>query len=428
MKDLYTFDASVKEAYTSYDLVAKAYQNIFQRIGVPFVVAEADSGNMGGSKSHEYHLISPAGEDTLLTCSSCGYTANEELAIGKLSENNKTNNVTINIHDNTNHTSNDNATITQFDFTAFDKEGQLLHNGKATTVTSPGRSINHIKVEKTLRQYLEEQNMMPNDGMLDIMAIQTKSDNDTIVSKQQQPESNHVFIDDSVQSYTISSTALSGGQLVMHGPDHFRTASAGDTCASCSDNNNKNALTTVKAIEVGHTFYLGTKYSKTLGCEFLPTDRQQKQQKQPAEMGCYGIGISRMVATAAEVCHDDRGIVWPGTIAPYRVCIVPTSNNNKELLHLADTIYDTLEDVTLYHVKNRGLFVDDVLIDDRKQMFGAKMADAELIGYPFIVVLGKNALESGMVEVNQRVQGEPNIKHKVPIDELGQWLYERQAI
>ncbi|KAI7848299.1 hypothetical protein BDC45DRAFT_450456 [Circinella umbellata] len=430
MKDLYTFDASVEDAYISYDLVAKAYQNIFQRIGVPFVVAEADSGNMGGSKSHEYHLISPAGEDTLLTCSSCGYTANEELAIGKLPENNdnEVNNVIIDMNDTT--TTNNQASTTQLQFTAFNKEGDSLHNGKATIVTLPGRSVNHIKIEKELRRYLEEQNMMPNDGILDL-----KSTLDINQQQEEQVLSNHVFIDDSVKSYSLSSS--SGGQLIMHGPDHFRTASAGDTCASCSNNNNnnnssenkkKNALTTVKAIEVGHTFYLGTKYSKTLGCEFLPSDRQKNKQKQAAEMGCYGIGISRMVATAAEVCHDDRGIVWPDTIAPYRICIVPTSNNNKELNRLAETIYDTLEDVTLFKVKNRGLFTNDIVIDDRKQMFGSKMTDAELIGYPFIIVLGKNALEEGIVEVNQRVQGEPNIKNKVPIDQLGQWLFERQII
>ena len=374
------------------------------------------------------YYICLAGEDTLLTCSSCGYTANEELAIGKLPENkdNKANNVTININDTT--TTNDQASTRQLKFTAFDKEGESLHTGKAIIVTSPGRSINHIKIEKELRRYLEEQNIMPNDGMLDLTTA--SEDVNGANQPEQQPLPNHVFIDDSVESYSLSSS--SGGQLIMHGPDHFRTASAGDTCAACNSNNsnenNVNALTTVKAIEVGHTFYLGTKYSKTLGCEFLPTDRQHNKQKQPAEMGCYGIGISRMVATAAEVCHDDRGIVWPGTISPYRVCIVPTSNNNKDLNKLAETIYDTLEDVTLFKVKNRGLFVNDVVIDDRKQMFGAKMADAELIGYPFIVVLGKKALEEGMAEVNQRVQGEPNIKNKVPIDQLGQWLFERQVI
>ncbi|KAI9484469.1 hypothetical protein BDB00DRAFT_855558 [Zychaea mexicana] len=423
MKDLYTFDASVEDAYASYDLVAKAYQNIFQRIGVPFVVAEADSGNMGGSKSHEYHLISPAGEDTLLTCSSCGYTANEELAIGKLDQQKKVDNVAIDINDNSTPTtagSSNNSSITHhLGFAALDKEGQQLHSGKIAVVSSPGRAINNVKIEKTLRKYFEEQEIMPTDGMLDLTYTSQNNNNTN-------DGPNHVFIDDSVQSYTVS-----GGQLIMHGPDHFRTAAAGDTCASCSSGN---ALTTVKAIEVGHTFYLGTKYSSTLGCDFLPISthdrhKQLQQQKQPAEMGCYGIGISRMVATAAEVCHDDRGIVWPGSIAPYRVCIVPTSNNNQDLLNLAETIYDSLED-TAFKVKGRGssVFYNDVVIDDRKQMFGAKMADAELIGYPFIVVLGKNALQTRTVEVNQRVQGEANVKSKIPIEELGRWLFERQVI
>ncbi|KAI9484459.1 anticodon-binding protein [Zychaea mexicana] len=118
-----------------------------------------------------------------------------------------------------------------------------------------------------------------------------------------------------------------------------------------------------------------------------------------------------------------------GSIAPYRVCIVPTSNNNQDLLNLAETIYDSLED-TAFKVKGRGssVFYNDVVIDDRKQMFGAKMADAELIGYPFIVVLGKNALQTRTVEVNQRLQGKANVKSKIPVEELGRWLFERQVI
>ncbi|KAI8140267.1 hypothetical protein BJV82DRAFT_520391 [Fennellomyces sp. T-0311] len=405
MKDLYTFDASVEDAYVSYDLVAGAYQKIFQRIGIPFVVAEADSGNMGGSKSHEYHLISPAGEDTLLTCANCGYTANEELAVGKIPDITLPEMLDININDSVSWNNDSDVDLTFLGFRAYDKEGNKLQNGNAAIITGKDRRINQVKVEKTLRQYLEGQAILPNDGMLELSA------------NEEERSPWHVFIDASVRTVSIAGT-----DVHVHGPDHFRTAAAGDTCASC----NTQSLSSVKAIEVGHTFYLGTKYSSVLGCDFLASDRH-KQQKQPAEMGCYGIGISRLVATAAEVCHDDRGIVWPGSIAPYRVCIVPTQNNNTDLLRLAESIYDSLEDVK-YAVKGKGLFYDNVVIDDRKQMFGAKMADAELTGYPFIIVLGKNAIQSGQVEVNQRVQGQPNAKHKIPIDQLGQWLFERQAI
>ncbi|CDS08335.1 hypothetical protein LRAMOSA02283 [Lichtheimia ramosa] len=418
MKDLYTFDESVEAAYHSYDLVANAYQRIFHRIGVPFVVAEADTGNMGGSKSHEYHLISPAGEDTLLSCSNCGYTANEELAVGKLDDSIKNDTTTV-------AAAKENqvckalglvpktpVTHSLLRFASLDKEGMPVHQGTAVVLARQGRTINMLKVEKTLTTHLQEQQLFTDGGMIDMTMTETIPSPSTPF---------HLFIDDSIDSLPHVPD-----HVITHGPDHFRTTEAGDLCASCHHESSK--LTTVKAIEVGHTFYLGTKYSSALGCTFLPEKRGASPK--PAEMGCFGIGISRLVATAAEVCHDDRGIVWPSSIAPYRVCIVPTSNNNAQLLSMAESIYDQLENDMNWRVKGHAgsVFYDDVVIDDRKQMFGAKMADAELIGYPFIVVLGKHALETGVVEVNQRIKGQANIKTKVPVDELGSWLFERQML
>ncbi|KAI9319853.1 hypothetical protein BX666DRAFT_1852745 [Dichotomocladium elegans] len=425
MKDLYTFDESVDAAYASYDLVARAYRNIFERIGVPFVVAEADTGNMGGSKSHEYHLISPVGEDTLLTCSSCGYTANEELAVGKLPQGTTAHESTIESSSNDvgkalGLSSRMPAHLSLFRYASLNREGAKVHEGYAAVAVQHGRSVNTLKVEKSLISHLEKSDLLPEGGVLDFTSTETLS------SPSQLPD--HVFIDDSVASLVPLVAEREDAAVVVHGPDHFRVTEAGDHCASCEESR---PLTTVKAIEVAHAFYLGTRYSAALNCNFFPEKASSKSTSAPvpAEMGCYGIGISRLVATAAEVCHDDRGIVWPGSIAPYRVCIVPTSNNNAELLGLAEKIYDQLEDA-VFKVRGRGtsVFYDDVVIDDRKQMFGAKMADAELIGYPFIVVLGKHALESGVVEVNQRIKGEPNLKTKVPVEKLGAWLFERQML
>lgn len=390
---------------------------------------------MGGSKSHEYHLISPgmnkmfrhdisiliyisiAGEDTLLSCSNCGYTANEELAVGKLDDSIK--------NDTTVAAAKENqvckalglvpkvpVTHSLLRFASLDKEGVPLHQGTAVVLARQGRTINMLKVEKTLTTHLQEQQLFTDGGMIDMTMTETIPSPSTPF---------HLFIDDSIDSLPHVPD-----HVITHGPDHFRTTEAGDLCASCHHESSK--LTTVKAIEVGHTFYLGTKYSSALGCTFLPEKRGASPK--PAEMGCFGIGISRLVATAAEVCHDDRGIVWPSSIAPYRVCIVPTSNNNAQLLSMAESIYDQLENDMNWRVKGHAgsVFYDDVVIDDRKQMFGAKMADAELIGYPFIVVLGKHALETGVVEVNQRIKGQANIKTKVPVDELGSWLFERQML
>lgn len=362
------------------------------------------------------------GEDTLLTCSSCGYTANEELAVGQVRDE----------ADNSGHASSDDSQIDQrtlnalglskeqaasldlslLKFTAFDQAGTENYSGVAAVFTRKGRSVNNVKVESAIIKHLEREQLIREGDVVDLKPTDTL------------PESSkmHALLDDSVPSADLY--GILKDRAIVHGPDHYRTAEAGDLCKNCATHE----LATVKAIEVGHTFYLGTKYSKALNCMFVPTDAEANAAK-PAEMGCYGIGISRLLATVAEVCHDDRGIVWPGSIAPYRVCIVPTSNNNPRLEALANQIYDSLENA-IFKTKNRGtsIFFNDVIIDDRKSGFGAKMTDAELTGYPFIVVLGKKALSDGIVEVNERVKGSPNVKTDVPIDKLGEWLFERQTI
>ncbi|OAD07788.1 hypothetical protein MUCCIDRAFT_32820 [Mucor lusitanicus CBS 277.49] len=275
MKDLYSFDATQQDAYLAYDQVAQAYRAIFEQMGVPFVVAEADSGNIGGSKSHEYHLISPVGEDTLLTCDSCGYTANEELA-----------------------------------------------------------------------------------------------------------------------------------QLTMHPQDHFRVAQQGDHCVSCADKNSK--LSSVKAIECGHTFYLGTKYSSVLDCGFRESGK--KGDKIPAEMGCYGIGITRLLAAVAEARYDAKGIAWPTSLAPYSICIVPTDDRKQEFKDMANQIYDQLGES----------FKGDIVIDDRRSGFGAKMKDAELVGYPYTIIVGPKSLqqEQPQLEIHQRIQHQESKKTTIDLKDL----------
>ncbi|KAI7872999.1 hypothetical protein BDF14DRAFT_1716514 [Spinellus fusiger] len=268
MKDLYSFDATLQDAYSTYEEVTLAYKAIFGRLGTPFVVAEADSGNMGGSKSHEYHLVSSAGEDTLLTCTGCGYTANEELAVA------------------------------------------------------------HLKAP------LLKERITP--------------------------------------------------------------------------------LSSVKAIEVGHTFYLGTKYSSALNCGYKTP---ASPDKVPAQMGCYGIGVSRLLSAVAEVHCDDRGLVWPFSIAPYRLCIIPTHDKNTEFQTLANQIYDQLKTVELLK--------KEVTIDDRKSGFGSKMKDAELIGYPYIAVVGQKTLSYQSVEVHKRTKGEKNTVTEIPLHELNAWLQQQ---
>ncbi|CAG8527983.1 14724_t:CDS:2 [Cetraspora pellucida] len=269
MKDLYTFDVTEEAALKTYEEVNEAYKKIFTRIGLPFVIAEADTGNIGGTKSHEFHFLSPAGEDLILSCIRCGYTSNEEC-----------------VH--------------------------KIHN----------RDIHNVKV---------------NDGC-------------------------PVCYKNSITSH---------------------------------DSVNFHPLTSNRAIEVGHTFLLGTKYSEPLKATFAPENPRYKGELLSIQMGCYGIGISRIIAAVVESSHDSKGIIWPSSIAPYRVCIIP-SGDEPEITKKTRSLYDFLTS------ECDGLN-EEVLIDDRMNLsFGYRMKDAELLGYPWLMIIGKKFLESEKIEIHER--------------------------
>ncbi|KAI9478212.1 MAG: hypothetical protein EXX96DRAFT_240223 [Benjaminiella poitrasii] len=394
MKDLYSFDSSQENAFITYDQVGEAYRRIFQRIGVPFVVAEADSGNMGGSKSHEYHLISPVGEDTLLTCTGCGYTANQELAVGQYMENRDNNeDIGTNNHQFLSHiipSARFNSTIVTFQY------NNALDQDWAAILTPVGRSPNLLKVETQLNNYLtqQQQNSITIDMNKVSQAKLTTMDHTTIPHI-------HLFVDDAIQLSSLADTS----RVTVHPSDHFRLAREGDLCTSCHQGTQ---LSSVKAIECGHTFYLGTRYSADLDCKFRDTDGAWKI----AEMGCYGIGISRLLAAVAEACHDHRGLVWPRSIAPYRACIIAAGKEPQE--ETMNKVYDALSQA----------YKGDIVIDDRPKIgFGAKMKDAELMGYPFIIVLGSKASAVGLkeditVELHERIQNEESRISMISFNEL----------
>ncbi|CAO3624997.1 unnamed protein product [Cunninghamella blakesleeana] len=442
MKDLYSFDKSVEDAFITYDHMAQAYTNIFNRIGVPFVVAEADSGNIGGSKSHEYHLISTVGEDTLLTCQQCGYTANEELAEGiyktnhpidtNNNNNNKHVNSTLEILNLKSSLSSSDIHLSTLSFNTMSStiddnnndNGDKKINGLAVVITPKDRKVNHLRVHSVLGSYLEKNNTIHDRATLELNPIpldqwistyqQTNKINDTNV---------HVFLDNAIHP-SLSFSAIPS--ITLHPPHHFRLAEAGDACQHCHHHSKASSLESVKSIEVGHTFYLGTKYSSVLGCQFqdhsIPSNNNNTSHKQNewkfAEMGCYGIGISRLLASVAESRTDDRGLVWPASIAPYKICIITTDDKKEAFKTLSNTIYDQLN-------MKKTRKEDDIIIDDRSKMgFGRKMTDAELIGYPWIIVIGRKALDPHhpKIEIHQRTQHQPNKTFEIPLNEFDQWI------
>ncbi|MCH2212256.1 MAG: His/Gly/Thr/Pro-type tRNA ligase C-terminal domain-containing protein, partial [Fuerstiella sp.] len=181
----------------------------------------------------------------------------------------------------------------------------------------------------------------------------------------------------------------------------LRNAASGDPCPRCAAK-----LEIVHGIEVGHVFKLGTKYTEALDADWL--DRQEK--KHPIIMGCYGIGVTRVVAAIVETCHDDGGILWPAAVAPYTVEMIPLNVTDEAVMNAANSIYDELSSIGI-----------DILMDDRDQRPGFKFKDADLIGLPVRIIVGGKGLKDGIVEVRRRTDSEAT---RVPLTEAASYVQE----
>jgi len=348
MKDLYTFDKDEASALETYEEVREAYHRIFTRLGVNFAVAEADTGAIGGTRSHEYQLVSNVGEDTLLTCESCGYAANVERARGKW---NGTNAVGES-HENALTRW---AKTTQSSRKEFQAHGYKDGDELVIVLHHPAVKLNAVKVNEAI----------PN-------AHSVSAD-----EALQMTTGPHRFIIDSSVDASVDSES-----------QDLRETIAGEGCTNCANG----VLETASAIECGHTFYLGTKYSQTLNATF-----NNKGEKEQFVMGCFGIGVSRLVGAIAEARQDKEGIAWPSSVAPFSACVVPVvpRNGKKQdaIMQAANKVVDVL-------ARKYGL--DEVILDDRIGMdLKTRIEEAKLVGYPRLVVLGKS-LEAGNVELHDR--------------------------
>ncbi|RIA98654.1 hypothetical protein C1645_731547 [Glomus cerebriforme] len=382
MKDLYTFDTSEEAALKTYEEVLIAYRNIFDKIGIPFVIADADSGNIGGTKSHEFHFLSQVGEDLVLMCPHCGYSANEERAHGlipstKQAENEINQKPTFNFG----ISENNRLIISILGF------GHVLNIFKLKAANSEN-SFETIQIGKDIKDILNNNSY----NGIDIYVDNTFQTNLTDLES---------FLSNPLFDENISKVIQSNKHLIRIHHGDFHNASPGDGCPICSTSsipnstNNFYPLTGHHAIEVGHTFLLGTKYSEPLKATFAPETPQNMGELKPIQMGCYGIGISRMLAAIIESSHDDYGIIWPSSVAPYKVCIIP--NSDEPIIQQATrNLFDLL--TSMDHELN-----GEVLIDDRTNLsLGYRIKDSELVGYPWMMVLGKRFLDSGRVEIHER--------------------------
>jgi prolyl-tRNA synthetase len=377
MKDLYTFDVNDEVARKTYDSVRGAYRNFFDELKVDYIEAQADSGNMGGTLSHEYHLQSDKGEDNILCCSNCDFARNEELV------------------------------------DSVDYAHEHLDLGELSGGTSPGIHMNELLAVSPDRKVLvkaysqDETAQLINphavkaalNGMSDLDMGVEEPFNTFTATPRLGRKLYYVFDDsvtptaraaqlikdyDFIRSNALETIIISRNQA---SPNLFTITKkqTGDPCPAC----NAGQLTIKTAIEAGHTFHLGTRYSAKLGAKFALASGNESV---PMVMGCHGIGVSRLIAATASCLSDAKGLNWPRAIAPFQVAIVPRASDSS-LLEGASQIYEA--------ITADGSSID-ALIDDRAETpLPWRLNDADMIGYPVIIVLGRAWAEQ-RVEVQCR--------------------------
>lgn len=405
MKDAYSFDLDDAGADCSYDKMYRAYQNIFKRCGLNFRAVEADTGNIGGSSSHEFMVLAESGEDAIVSCDSCEYAANVEKAQIRL-----------------------------------DQQESPSPEGSVEQVATPGR-----KTIADVAEFIK----LPQSRLIKTLLVQTDSGERLAVLLRGDRELNEIKlcrvldcfeVEMVVENVVVEMTGAPSGFAGPVGLDcriiadnevrtmvncvvganvvdthctgvnpgrdfqvdeyvDLRQAEAGDGCPRCTG-----VLQSWRGIEVGHVFKLGTKYSQALGATVL----NSKGKDVPLVMGCYGIGIGRTVASAIEQNHDDNGIIFPMAIAPFQVLITLLNSKDEQVIAAGGDLYEQLLQAGI-----------EVLLDDRDERPGSKFKDADLIGIPIRVTVGNRALKDGAFEVQLRRDGE---RQMMAVAETASWL------
>lgn len=400
MKDAYSFHTDEKDTRNTYKEVAQAYSNIFKKCGLDFKQVQADSGTIGGSFSHEFAVIADSGEDEIGFCESCGYASNLELAESKSPA-----------------PSNPPATLQ--DIKEVDTPGQKSVEEVAKFLNLPPQ-----KIVKTIL-FENEQGLVAGlvRGDHEINPVKLKNligcewlhpAEEEVLSKYPNIHCGYVgpvgldlpvyadneisILHDFVTGANKPSTHFTGVQterdLKIKEFSDIRTINPNDPCPRC-----ENGKYQVKrGIEVGHIFILGTKYSSSMKAVYL--DQQGKENSMV--MGCYGIGVGRTAAAAIEQNHDDRGIIWPINLAPFKVIVIPVNYSNDELKEACDNIYDQLTKLDI-----------ETLLDDRSDRLGVKLKDADLMGIPLQIIVGPKNLTAGQIEIKLRKTNESSL-HPYP--------------
>jgi len=392
MKDAYSFDVDYEGLNKSYKLMYDAYCRIFDRCGLDYIVVEADSGAMGGDVSHEFMVPSGVGEDILIRCLKCGYSANRERAeVAPIpGETRSSLNPLKEVHTPAKRTIQEVGAFLKISSDQMVKTMIYISNGKPVAVLLRGdHEVNETKLTKVLgleNAVLADQNTIEHItgahvGFAGPVGLNIKIIADQAVSVLQN------FVTGANKSDMHLLNVNHERDFKIDRIANVRYVTKGDKCPKCN-----NVLDVSQGIEIGHVFKLGTKYSDALRAKFLDNSGVEKS----AIMGCYGIGVNRIIASFIERSHDENGIIWSLSLAPYHVIVIPVNVNDPDSMNAANNIYDEL--------KNDASI--EVLLDDRDQRPGVKFKDADLIGIPIKIIIGKKFTENKEIEIKLRKTGE----------------------
>ena len=405
MKDSYSFDVDTDGLDTAFEKHREAYKRIFSRCGLEFVMVEASSGAMGGTASTEFMIKTDSGEDLIATCNKCSYAANIEKATSRIEKITDKEGLdspqefpTPNIR-----------TIDQLvDFdggAAADRQIKTLVF--SATIADESKYViallrgDHQLQEAKLQDALEATDFRPlqDEEIFELLSANPGSLGGVTAKENAKAAGKDVFIisDESLRNRKNMTTGANRDDFHLRGVDvtrdiaidkwaDLRAVNSGENCASCSEG----VLEVAKSLEIGHIFKLGTKYSESMNAKVL----NQNGKPVPIVMGSYGIGVERIMASVIEQNNDENGIIWTKNVKPFDVIVTITNPKQKELLEIGEKLYKDLMALGF-----------EVLLDDRKERPGVKFKDADLIGVPFRIVVGRNATE-GVLELKSRRSSE----------------------
>jgi len=413
MKDAYTFDVDLEGLDKSFQNQYNAYCRIFSRCGLKYTSVEASSGAMGGSQSTEFMVRTNAGEDHIVVCEKCGYAANVEKATSKLA---------------TPDDEGGSVSAEEFptpsvrtidDLTTFPGGASADRQIKTLVFVLDQIALVLMRGDHELN----ETKLMDASGAINVRPAQAEEIREALgasagslgavgVARTSHPKISQVIADEALRGRRNMTTGANKDDHHLRGVSierdvkidkwaSLRSVRAGEACSNCDS-----PLDVFKAVEIGHIFKLGTKYSESMGARVLLADGTDV----PIIMGSYGIGVERVLAASVELYNDEAGISWPVSIAPFHVVVTPVNIKDQTLLSAAEQIHDDLEKAGI-----------EVLIDDRDERAGVKFNDADLIGVPYRITVGKK-IKEGKVELFTRATRQ---SEDVSVDAVVQAIHDR---